>query len=222
MSFPCPIPSISKWTFKTGTASKTLIRQAPSFPPKIAAWVAPRGRIVGKRHVAVAVNGIVRAVTETFQSPTGDTAFSAMVPESAFVAGSNRIQAFLISGPPERVELTALRDLRRTTYSLMRSGSEEIIASSAGETVPVVFGAVRGNVDIVTRKMGYIRFVGWAADVADKRKMPAEKVLVFSNGVANHAYLSRDGADGCGKPLQIGTATVGRIQCCASQNPFGR
>ena len=160
-------------------------------PAQIAAWVAPRGRIVGKRHVAVAVNGIVRAVTETFQSPTGDTAFSAMVPESAFVAGSNRIQAFLISGPPERVELTALRDLRRTTYSLMRSGSEEIIASSAGETVPVVFGAVRGNVDIVTRKMGYIRFVGWAADVADKRKMPAEKVLVFSNGVANHAYLSR-------------------------------
>ena len=222
MSFPCPNSLDLEMDIQDRDSFENVDPSSSFIPAQIAAWVAPRGRIVGKRHVAVAVNGIVRAVTETFQSPTGDTAFSAMVPESAFVAGSNRIQAFLISGPPERVELTALRDLRRTTYSLMRSGSEEIIASSAGETVPVVFGAVRGNVDIVTRKMGYIRFVGWAADVADKRKNARRESPRFFQRRGQPRLSLTDGADGCGKPLQIGTATVGRIQCCASQNPFGR
>ena len=158
-------------------------------PAQIAAWVLPRGRIGGSRHIAVAVNGTIRAVTQTFQSPVGDDAFSAMVPESAFVGGSNRIQTFLLSGPPERPELTPLRDRTKTIYSLKRFGSQEMIVSSAGETIPIVPDKAMGMVDIVSRTMGYMRFVGWAAGVA--ARTPVEEVLVFSNGVANHAFHTR-------------------------------
>ena len=112
-----------------------------------------------------------------------------MVSESSFVAGSNLIQAFLLSGPPEHPKLTSLRDRQRTIYSLQRSGSQEAIISSAGETVPIVPGVVMGMVDIVTRTTGYMRFVGWAADIASRS--PVEEVLVFSNGKANHALRTR-------------------------------
>ena len=46
--------------------------------------------------VAVAVNGHIRAVAPTFNVPSGERRFQAIVPESSFVNGSNQIRIFAV------------------------------------------------------------------------------------------------------------------------------
>ncbi|MGH3005095.1 MAG: sulfatase-like hydrolase/transferase [Gaiellaceae bacterium] len=59
------------------------------------------GRLEGVstgRDVAVAVNGRIAATTRTF-ALAGDVLFSAVLPESAFRTGTNRVRIFLVDGP---------------------------------------------------------------------------------------------------------------------------
>ena len=46
--------------------------------------------------VAISVNRSIRAVAPTFNSPSGERHFQAIVPESSFVNGSNQIRAFAV------------------------------------------------------------------------------------------------------------------------------
>lgn len=69
------------------------------------------GRIVGegtsrKREIAIALNGRIAAVAETFSIPEGPgERFSAMVPESAFGRGRNVVEVFSVSpGARRRLE----------------------------------------------------------------------------------------------------------------------
>jgi Sulfatase len=60
------------------------------------------GRLKGisaGRELALAVNGRIAAVTRAFQLATGrDVIFAAMVPESSFRRGRNRVEVFAVSG----------------------------------------------------------------------------------------------------------------------------
>lgn len=67
------------------------------------------GEIVGDAppeapvHLAIAVNGLVQAVTRTERQPPGDaTRFYAMVPEEAFRSGWNELAVFLVSADEGR------------------------------------------------------------------------------------------------------------------------
>jgi len=56
--------------------------------------------------LAVAVNGVIRAVTRSFRQGPNTRGFSAMVPESAFVPGQNKVEVFTVStGQGEEVIL---------------------------------------------------------------------------------------------------------------------
>ncbi len=63
--------------------------------------------------LAVAVNGVIRATTQTFQYKAGDSLFSVIVPEASFRPGENQVEVFVISeavgGEPQitRVELAS-------------------------------------------------------------------------------------------------------------------
>ena len=56
------------------------------------------GRISAKDvdFVAIAVNRTIRVVAPTFNLPSGERYFQAIVPESSFVNGSNQIRAFAV------------------------------------------------------------------------------------------------------------------------------
>jgi hypothetical protein len=64
--------------------------------------------VAGSEDVAVAVNGRVAAVTRSF-SFLGDTLISALLPESAFRPGQNRVRVYLVreSGAGLRLEAAA-------------------------------------------------------------------------------------------------------------------
>ncbi|MCP4660194.1 MAG: sulfatase-like hydrolase/transferase [bacterium] len=57
------------------------------------------------RHLAIAINGTIRAVPESYHDLRGVSWFNAMVPESAFRRGSNRLEVFLVSGSPAQPRL---------------------------------------------------------------------------------------------------------------------
>ena len=161
--------------------------------PFVPAHIAGRinaGRGAAERlYLAVTVNGRIEAVTRTYKGPESPWSFTAMVPETVFKAGSNRVEVFAISGSEDRPSLASLRKQGHISYSLSeaRSGTnEEFIVSSTGETIRIVPGAMRGVVGQVRQRRSYTWLGGWAFDKADLR--PADRLSVFVDGEANHGH----------------------------------
>ena len=146
------------------------------------------GRGAAERlYLAVAVNGGIEAVTRTYKGPEGPWSFTAMVPETVFRAGSNRVEVFVISGSEDRPSLASLRKKSHISYSLVeaQSGTNEgFIVSSTGETIRIVPEAMDGAVDAVLQQHGRTQISGWASDGSHRR--PADRVSVFVDGEANH------------------------------------
>ena len=137
--------------------------------------------------LAVTVNGRVETVTRTYKGPEGAWSFTAMVPETVFRAGSNRVEVFVISGTEDGPRLASLRKKEPISYSLAeaQSGtSEGFIVSSTGETIRIVPEAMDGAVDAVLQQYGRTQISGWASDGSHRRT--ADRVSVFVDGEANH------------------------------------
>jgi hypothetical protein len=73
---------------------------AAVLPVKVEGRIAGPGGARGPIHLAVSVNGAVRAVTRTRAWDAGVAPFYAMVPEWALRAGGNAVDVLLVSGPP--------------------------------------------------------------------------------------------------------------------------
>ena len=136
-------------------------------------------------NLAVAINGTIQAVTRTFVRGQ-DIWFSAIVPERSFRNGYNSVELFMVSGPTDRPRLLAPANVRpgMSNYSLTRLHGRESIETPEGRIVPIVPGAMGGNVDrgIQQGDVGIIR--GWAADL--RGWQPAESILVLLNGEVVH------------------------------------
>lgn len=79
--------------------------------PALPTWVT--GEVSGgdgdRRDVAIAVNGIVRAVSNSFRLADGDAELvAALVPPSALRAGENTIEVFEVSGSPGALRLARM------------------------------------------------------------------------------------------------------------------
>jgi len=127
--------------------------------------------------LAVSVNGIIQATTETYALPGENdySSFSAMVSEAAMAPGRNLVTISLIeqvgSGEPA---LAPVSEGTTVTYSLRQYGdAPTAILGSDGRTFTIKPGVVRGEVH---RNGETVK--GFAADVAGGR--PAESILVFS------------------------------------------
>ena len=64
--------------------------------------------------LAVTVNGRIEAVTRTYKGPESPQSFTAMVPETVFKAGSNRVEVFVISGSEDCQGRSKFGPLRRS------------------------------------------------------------------------------------------------------------
>lgn len=162
------------------------------------AWIA--GRVYGAPEapldLAVAVNGIIRAVTRT-EGEGKPGRFSAVVPESAFEAGRNRVDVFVIrTGAGGTPGLSPVR-LGESPYDLDRAGEpdREVIRSAEGKTFQVVRGKIRGKVRRALARELVVLLRGWVED----RESPAapEAILVFEDGelrFSGTAHRRRRGA----------------------------
>jgi hypothetical protein len=128
--------------------------------------------------LAVVVNGRIAGMTRSFGEP-GDVKFSAFLPESAFREGRNDVEVFAVS---ERNGAAALARLGGTgagaSWILAATSSGDIVRSADGREVPIVTGALAGQVEDWFFEEESVRIGGWAGDLADRE--PAETVLVFS------------------------------------------
>jgi hypothetical protein len=137
------------------------------------------GRVDGLRagSVAIAVDGVVRAVTPLVRDGDGH-AFSAMLPTSALRDGSNRVEV-----------LAATRDDRglRVTSLARTGGQEDGFAIRKGEIVGpkgarhrIAAGRIAGGVDRSEIADGNLTLSGWA--VGTRPPGPVDQVLGFLDG----------------------------------------
>ena len=171
----------AEWSFQEVDLDGTFI------PAHIAGQIVARQRSPDRLHLAVAVNGRIEAVTQTYRGPESPWSFTSIVPETVFKAGSNRVEVFVVSESENGPSLAAIRKNDALRYSLTQAASgtpEELIISSTGRTIRIVPGAMGGWVDVVRQRTGYTWLSGWASDGAHRK--PADEVVGFVDGEANH------------------------------------
>jgi hypothetical protein len=128
--------------------------------------------------LAVALNGTVRAVTETFRQD-GETRFAAFVPESSLRAGRNSVDVFVVRG-------SALERLRGGDLGLtLRSGA---IASADGTSTRLDSHAVSGSVRVTATAHGF----AFSGSAARKGGAVVDSVLVFVDGKGVYSGRARD------------------------------
>jgi hypothetical protein len=145
-------------------------RLAPSFVT---------GRIVGGlgegARLAVAVNGVIAGVTQSF-SHGDETRFAGMVPPVALAEGRNALEILAITGLGTRRRLTPLELGRPVEYRLGEDDGVTTI-SGAGRTAEVSPGRIHGFVELAELNEQGIRILGWAVDPSGPA--PAERIVVF-------------------------------------------
>jgi hypothetical protein len=148
-------------------------RLVPSF---VSAQIA--GGVPAGTPLAVAVNGTIRSVTQTFVDD-GQVRMAAVAPADSFRSGSNQVEAFVVSGSGAERRLQPLATGQSRNYRLVERGRKTEI-DSRGRTIQVVPKAVSGYVDQGIVDDQGLRLSGWAVDAA--RRVPADLILAFANG----------------------------------------
>ncbi len=142
------------------------------------------GRIMGQAgasplHVAVAANGVISAVAETFNQDA-NAEFRALIPRNALVEGVNDVRFYVIDKAADnRVQLVSSNVVAPFTLTRLADGKRAIEIAD-GSVVPIVQGAIRGVLQPLETAADTMLFSGWGVD--EKAKKPAQAALVFSNG----------------------------------------
>lgn len=141
-------------------------------PTNVKGWLVgqpPRG---GVAHLAVALNGRVESVTRTAPWRWGRARFSAMVMESALRDGSNEVEVFVLSGPPDSPRLATVGGGEPRTYALVAGPDGERIVRSDGRVITVRPGVTAGYAKLQPKDDG-LAISGWAADLERERAAEA-------------------------------------------------
>ena len=146
--------------------------------------------------LAVAVNGLLRAVTRPIERPPGRTVATAMVAQEAFIPGKNTVQLLEIESvdPPR---LRRLESGSAAAVDLVRAGGDVVAlafrdGTQSGEErlLRVVPGAVQGSV----RLLGD-RLTGWAASTGDAPRAYGE-LFLFRDDVLVYRGAAQRSSDG--------------------------
>jgi hypothetical protein len=170
-----------------GDASLTIQHdQAPLFDKPIdmqGAFIPlyQSGRILGHAEeapqpVAVAVNGVIRAVTQTY-AHYADAEFRVVLPRVALQSGKNTIEFFVVdAGAGGSIEL--LKPRVRESFRITTSADGgRTLEQANGAIIPIKPGAVRGVLQPLDTSGESLVLSGWAID--ENKKTPASEILVF-------------------------------------------
>ena len=143
-------------------------------PAHIVGTIPIRETTLERLPLAVAINGTIRATTQTYGHREGIASFSALTPEDAWRPGHNQVEIFVVRGHPEAARLQSTHLATTTTYQLaVTSGDRvEAISDSNGRRIHVVPSAIEGEVDLKG-----LAAKGWAADL--EAGQPADTLIVF-------------------------------------------
>ena len=166
------------------------------------------GRLTGELdaapYVAIALNGVIRTVVETFDVVGDRGRFTAILPDQAFISGFNELQVLAVSGPPESPVINKVELPGQTRFELEQAENGRVTrlvdsdgASWRMEERAPIFGFID---DAVWQQSGLpgggtdLLLPGWAIDRVDAK--PVERVVIFINDVfAGTAEIDRERPD---------------------------
>ena len=126
--------------------------------------------------LAIALNGRLAAVTTAY-ADRSSWRFSAMLPESAFLAGENDIQVFAIdAGDSDQLVLVAGSPAPAGGDYTWNADGDSV--SYAGGKLPTDPIGIKGLVDYISLGEEAVEILGWAIDSANARAVKA--ILVFN------------------------------------------
>jgi hypothetical protein len=133
--------------------------------------------------LAIGINGVIHATTQTSPLFGDGSGFSALVPETSFRSGENRVEVFLVvenEGGP-RLKRLALESHARYRVDTSPDGMMKTLVATDGESIPVHgtggLGWVVGGTNL-EESGTFIQ--GWAVDIEESRSV--RSILVFKNG----------------------------------------
>jgi hypothetical protein len=153
-------------------SNQNLLRTVDVRSNLLPTWI--QGTLTGQQSseedLAIAVNGRIAAVTQSFDVG-GQAKFAAMAPESSMHNGRNDVSVFVVHD-------NGLEELRGSsvTTTIRARGASEVIASSGAKAIPVRPQALRGQVHVSTGQN--FTFTGWASDRALRAKVDSVRVFV--------------------------------------------
>jgi hypothetical protein len=134
--------------------------------------------------LAIAVNGVIAAVTRPWGDAENPGAWAALVDETVFRPGDNDVAVFLVS----RLEGRPILARARAATYVLAEGDERragAIIPPEGALIPVTPRALRGWVDHGAITDTRVELKGWAVDTAGGR--PPRTLVVFLDGTFLHA-----------------------------------
>lgn len=163
-----------------------------------------RGEVEAAPYVAIAVNGVVRSVVETYAVVSDRASFSAILPDSAFVAGFNELDILAVSGPSVAPVVHGVDLEGQPRFEMERADNGRVtrLVDLEGDSWRLeerspMFGFVD---DAEWPESGLpgggtdLYLAGWAIDQIDEE--PVERVVVFVNDVfAGSAEVDRERSD---------------------------
>lgn len=155
--------------------------QSDFLPAYITGSIAPPLRSGQPFSLAVAVNDTIQAVIQPWSVPIKGRhgSWSTMVPESAFQAGRNTVEVFVVSDDAGQATLA------HATGVHYRLDQTEVLVTPDGSEIPIVPQALRGYIETPRVSEHTVLLKGWAVD--EKHAQPAEWILIFLNGRFYHA-----------------------------------
>ena len=125
--------------------------------------------------IAISVNGIIQGVATPYNI-NGKNIFTAVIPETAFKQGANKVEGFIISTDINGSKKLISANQKEETFALKGAN----ILSSNGSTYPIFAATLPGLVDDFQVVAKDIAITGWAADL--RKTKAADLVVVFVDG----------------------------------------
>lgn len=132
-------------------------------------------------HFAIAINGVIQAVTRTWPFPVSGEhgRWSAILDERAVPSGPFNVEVFLIT-EHEGKPILARTKTKDSTLFLVQEHGRLTIKTREGASFPIVPSELRGAVDYTAVNGEQVVFRGWAVDL--KRERLPDSIVAFING----------------------------------------
>ncbi|MEM9594883.1 MAG: sulfatase-like hydrolase/transferase [Acidobacteriota bacterium] len=177
-----------------GRLRKVVLTDSQSFESVVRDSGFLPARVVGRFEagagpgvVAVAVNGVLQATVRTGRGRRGSEDFEAMVPESAWRDGFNRVEIFEVEAGRAGTVLRPTERLRETTYSLDpgADGAPAAIVRSTGGRFQLDSKAMVGEA-----YFDGVMIRGWAVALEEGR-VPDAVLMFYDDAFVNRSAFGK-------------------------------
>ncbi len=138
-------------------------RNSGQIPALVHGRIEDDGGRTGPLTVAIAIDGVIRAVTQTAPWYGAPNFFAALLSEDSLHDGSNRLQVLIVERGASPARLAAIGSDFTTGLQIRRDASGETLTTASGREFAIGPHIV-GNVDRADRHPNGVTLHGWAVD----------------------------------------------------------